>query len=45
MGPAIVEPEEAAREAFPNDLDQSPELNLFDPEPIPLSDFDQRWSA
>jgi hypothetical protein len=45
MGPAGGEAEEAARESFPDDLDQSPELDPAEPEPIPEGHFDQSWSA
>ena len=34
---------EAARESFPDDLDQSSEFDPVEPEPIPEDDFDQSW--
>jgi hypothetical protein len=37
--------DEAAQESFPDDLDQSPEFDPADPEPIPQDDFDQSWGA
>ncbi len=45
MGPNRGEEDEAARESFPDDLDQSPEFDPADPEPIPQDDFDQSWGA
>ena len=49
MGPDRGLAEEAARESFPDDLDQSSEFDPADPEPIPdhasrgARDFDQSW--
>ena len=51
MGAAGGETEEAAHGSFPDDLDQSPEFDPADPEPIPdhasrgAHDFDQSWGA
>jgi len=28
---------------FPDDLDQSPEIDPTDPEPVPQDHFDQSW--
>jgi hypothetical protein len=39
------ESEEAARDAFHEDLDQSSGVDPADPEPIPEDDLDQRWDA
>jgi hypothetical protein len=36
---------EVAHGFFPDDLDQSPEFDPTDPEPIPENDFDQSWEA
>lgn len=35
-----AELEEAAQESFPGDLDQAPDLDPTDPEPIPQGDFE-----
>ena len=48
MGATGGETEEVAQEFFPDDLDQSPEFDPTDPEPIPEDDFDQSdqsWGA
>ncbi len=45
MGPGGGEPEEAAQEFFPDDLDQTPQFDPAEPEPIPEDDFDQSWGA
>jgi hypothetical protein len=45
MGPGGGETEEAVQEFFPDNLDQSPEFDPADPEPIPVEDFDQNWDA
>ena len=45
MGNGQLEHDEAARESFPDDLDQSPEFDPTEPEPIPEDDFDQTWGA
>jgi hypothetical protein len=39
------EAKKAARESFPDDLNQSPEFDPVEPEPIPDDDFDQSWDA
>jgi hypothetical protein len=44
-GPDGAQAEEAARESFPDDLDQSSEFDPTDPEPIPEDDFDQSGGA
>jgi hypothetical protein len=41
MGPVGGEAGEIAQDAFPDDLDQSPEFDPAEPEPIPEHDFDQ----
>jgi len=33
--------DEVAQESLPDDLDQSPEFDPADPEPLPEDDFDQ----
>ena len=45
IGPGSGEPEEVAQEPFPDDLDQSPEFDPAEPEPIPDEHFDQSWGA
>jgi hypothetical protein len=51
VGPGKAEHDEVAQESFPDDLDQSPEFDPADPEPIPdhasrgARDFDQTWGA
>jgi len=45
MGPDGDQAEEAAQEPFPHDLDQSPEFDPADPEPLPEDDFDQSRGA
>jgi hypothetical protein len=35
----------AVLESFPDNLDQSPEFDPADPEPIPQDDFDQTWGT
>ena len=42
-GPSGGEADQAAHESFPEDLDQSPEFDPTDPEPIPQDHFDQSW--
>jgi hypothetical protein len=37
--------EEVAQESFPDDLDQSPDFDPAEPEPIPDGDFDQSRGA
>jgi len=37
--------EKVTQEPFPDDLDQSPEFDPADPEPIPEDNFDQSWEA
>jgi hypothetical protein len=37
--------EEVAQGSFPDDLDQSPEFDPTEPEPIPEDDFGQSWDA
>jgi hypothetical protein len=39
------EAEEVAQESFPDDLDQTPDIDPAEPEPTPEDDFDQRWDA
>ena len=45
IGPDGGTPYEVAQESFPDDLDQSPEFDPTEPEPIPDDDFDQTWGA
>jgi hypothetical protein len=45
MGPAGGDAEEVAQESFPDDLDQTPEFDHVEPEPIPADAFDQSWGA
>jgi hypothetical protein len=45
MGPHGGKHHEVAQGFFPDDLDQSPEFDPTDPEPIPEDDFDQRSGA
>ncbi len=45
MGPHGGKHHEVAQRFSPDDLDQSPEFDPADPEPIPEDDFDQRWGA
>ena len=45
IGPDGGTPYEAAQESFPDDLDQSPEFDPTEPEPIPEDHFDQTWGA
>jgi len=45
MGAAGGETHKAAQEFFPDDLDQSPEFDPTDPEPVPEDNFDQSWDA
>jgi hypothetical protein len=45
MEPGHGEAEEVAQESFPDDLDQSPESDPAEPDPIPEDDFDQTWGA
>jgi len=43
IGPDGGQPDEVAKEPFPDDLDQSPGFDPADPEPVPEDDFDQSW--
>jgi hypothetical protein len=45
IGPDVGTPYEAAQESFPDDLDQTPEFDPANPEPVPEDDFDQSRSA
>jgi hypothetical protein len=45
MGPDGGKSEEAAQDAFPDDLDQSHGFDPTEPEPIPEDVFDQGWEA
>jgi hypothetical protein len=45
MRPGGGQAVEAARESFPDDLDQSSEFDPVEPEPIPEDDFDQSGGA
>ena len=37
--------QEAVQGSFPDNLDQSPEFDPADPEPVPEDHFDQTWDA
>jgi hypothetical protein len=41
MGPGGPEREEVAQEPFPDDLDQTPEFDPAEPDPVPQDHFDQ----
>ena len=45
MGPGGRVAETVAHDSFPDDLDQSPEFDPTEPEPIPEDDFDQSDGA
>ena len=45
MGPGGSEAEEVVQVFFPDDLDQTPNFDPTDPEPVPDNDFDQSWDA
>ena len=45
MGPIGGKHDEVAQESFPDDLDQSPEFDPAEPEPISEDDFDQSLGA
>ena len=45
MGPGSGQPDEVAQESFPDGLDQTPEFDPTEPEPIPEDDLDQTWGA
>jgi hypothetical protein len=45
MGLTGGEVEEAAQESFPDGLDQSPDFDPAEPEPVPVDDFDQSWGT
>ena len=45
MRPGRGQADEVAQESFPDDLDQSSELDPTESEPIPEDDFDQSWEA
>ena len=45
MGAADGEAEEVAQDSFPDDLNQTPEFDPTEPEPIPEHDFDQTRGA
>ena len=44
MGPGEAKQNEAAQKSFPDDLDQTPDYDPSDPEPIPEDHFDQSWA-
>jgi hypothetical protein len=43
--PTVEHPTRPPRNPSPDDLDQSPEFDPTEPEPIPEDDFDQTWGA
>ena len=45
VGPDAGQADEAVQESFPDDLDQSPEFDPTEPEPIPEDTFDQSAGA
>ena len=45
MGSDGGQVDEVAQESLPDDLDQSPEFDPADPEPLPEDDFDQSRGA
>jgi len=45
MRPGVGQANEVVQESFPDDLDQSPEFDPTEPEPIPEDHFDQSWDA
>ena len=45
IGPDGGNHNEAAQEPFPDDLDQTPEFDPAEPEPIPEDDFDQSYGT
>ncbi len=45
MGFVGAESNEAAQESFPDHLDQTPDFDPTEPEPIPEEDVDQSWGA
>ena len=45
MGPDGAKSDEVAQRFSPDDLDQSPEFDSTEPEPLPQDDFDQSWGA
>jgi hypothetical protein len=45
IGPDGGTPYEVAQESSPDDLDQTPEFDPTEPEPVPDDDFDQTWGA
>ena len=44
-GPGGGQADEVAQGSFPDDLDQTPEFDSAEPDPIPDDDFDQTWGA
>ena len=45
MGPDGGKHREVAQGVLPDNLDQSPEFDPTEPEPIPQDGFDQSWGA
>ena len=45
MGPDGAKSDEVAQVPFPDDLDQNPDFDPSEPEPIPEDDLDQSWGA
>jgi hypothetical protein len=45
MGTGRGKHHEVAQGCFPDDLDQTPDFDPADPEPIPEDHFDQSWDA
>lgn len=45
MGLGALQAQEAAPAYPPDDLDQSPDFDPAEPEPIPDHDFDQSWDG
>jgi hypothetical protein len=45
MGPVSGKHDEVAHDSFPDDLDQTPDFDPAEPEPIPDDDLDQSGGA
>ena len=45
MGLTGSDLQEVAQESFPDNLDQTPQVDPAEPDPIPEDDFDQSWKA
>ena len=45
MRPGVGQTNEVVQESFPDELDQTPEFDPAEPEPVPEEVFDQSWGA